>query len=372
MRKNSKKIHVLLVPGRGDKRRRHRFLEKPLIRKGIKVTVAEASRRSSQYLVESIRQLRRTANATHVIFIGGDWANLILIFIYRLFSDSIVLVRFGGHPTESRRETAKAQLNAKQYWGTLKSIFNLISTVLLLRVVHGAINVSAEACNATKRFLSSQAKCFNIPQTVSISHSRMRNAHEKRTSEIKLLTVANLNYRTKMEGIVVIVRGLLRVVKNVPHAEMPRIRWRIAGSGRHLEEMQNMLNRFDFTDKVELEFLGYVNDVKQLYEEANIFVYCSRLEGLPNVLLEAMSFGLPILINRYSPFYEVLKENEQAFYFDEGSLGVFEKYLRLLWSDGALRKRMGERNIEAIGERYSEGTIGKELFRILQKTGIDN
>ena len=117
-----------------------------------------------------------------------------------------------------------------------------------------------------------------------------------------------------------------------------------------------------------MDVLGHVNDVKPLYEEADIFIYCSWLEGLPNVLLEAMSFGLPILINRYRPFLDVLEEDVQANYFGLARSEEFGRRLCSLLRDNVLRKKMGKRNIEIISEKYGEEAVGKQCLRMLGNT----
>lgn len=65
----------------------------------------------------------------------------------------------------------------------------------------------------------------------------------------------------------------------------------IAGQGsmQDLEYLQNIAKNYGVGDSV--EFLGYLPDIKNKYQEASVFVLSSRYEGFGMVLLEAMSQG---------------------------------------------------------------------------------
>ena len=67
----------------------------------------------------------------------------------------------------------------------------------------------------------------------------------------------------------------------------------IAGDGPEKQNLIKLVKRFHLEDKVKL--LGWVKDVGRLFDKSHIFVLSSKSEGLPYVLLEAMSHGLPVV-----------------------------------------------------------------------------
>jgi glycosyltransferase involved in cell wall biosynthesis len=61
-------------------------------------------------------------------------------------------------------------------------------------------------------------------------------------------------------------------------------------------DINALLDNVDDTTIIELGPLGR-EEIKNQYLTADFFIFPSRREGLPNVILEAMSFGLPIISN---------------------------------------------------------------------------
>lgn len=69
--------------------------------------------------------------------------------------------------------------------------------------------------------------------------------------------------------------------------------WRIAGEGAMRGEIEHRIMALGVQDEVKL--LGQMEDMRSLYERAQLYVMTSEREGLPMVLLEAKQYGLPIV-----------------------------------------------------------------------------
>lgn len=67
----------------------------------------------------------------------------------------------------------------------------------------------------------------------------------------------------------------------------------IVGEGPLRENLESLAKDLGVLDKV--FFHGLVSDVRPFYEVADIFILFSNGEGYPNVLIEAMAFGLPCI-----------------------------------------------------------------------------
>ncbi len=67
----------------------------------------------------------------------------------------------------------------------------------------------------------------------------------------------------------------------------------IVGEGEERYELENFIVNNELSSSVTLT--GNTNDVSKYYEKADIFCLSSRFEGFGMVLIEALSFGLPIV-----------------------------------------------------------------------------
>lgn len=90
------------------------------------------------------------------------------------------------------------------------------------------------------------------------------------------------------KGFDYLCQAWLKVAKYSPGWKL-----KIVGEGERRRELTQYITDNELTDSVEL--VGNTNNVKKYYEEAAIFCLSSRFEGFPMVLLETLSFGLPVV-----------------------------------------------------------------------------
>lgn len=113
-----------------------------------------------------------------------------------------------------------------------------------------------------------------------------------------------------------------------------------------------------------VKYLGAVShaDIHRHYQEADVFIYASSCENLPNILLEAMAAGVPIACSSRGPMPEILKDAGE--YFDPESPVDIAAAVRLLIESPALMQRKGRLAAE-YSESYSWERCAAESFGYL-------
>lgn len=92
--------------------------------------------------------------------------------------------------------------------------------------------------------------------------------------------------------------------------KMPKnIILQFAGNGPDFDALKKIVKRHS-----QLKALGYIENVSALYKESDYVLLFSKIEGLPLSLIEAQSYGVPIICNNVGGNLEILKPDKNGFY----------------------------------------------------------
>jgi len=97
------------------------------------------------------------------------------------------------------------------------------------------------------------------------------------------------------------------LVPAIPHLvrEFPQLKFVWVGDGEKRQVLENLVKEYGVTEQV--FFLGYRSDVPKLLQGSDLFVFPTYYEGQPFAMLEAMSYGLPIITSATSGIPEVIE-----------------------------------------------------------------
>ena len=187
---------------------------------------------------------------------------------------------------------------------------------------------------------------------------------DNRTTETREgVTIGFLGNLMKAKGFLDLLRGAATVVRLHPDA-----RFVLAGPWWEQEPDNQRLAR-EMIDEYELgkhvSFLGEVSDEEKgaFFQQLDLFVFPSRSEGMPIVILEAMAAGCPVISTRkVGAISDVVQDGETGLLIDKGDHVQLASAINRLVADASLRTSMG-----AAGRRRFEKEYTWE--RCMQRLG---
>ncbi|MEE3420696.1 MAG: glycosyltransferase family 4 protein [Lachnospiraceae bacterium] len=139
----------------------------------------------------------------------------------------------------------------------------------------------------------------------------------------------------------------------------------IAGTGEEEAALREQAESLGLSAS-DVEFAGWTEGDKKdaLYQKAQIFVLPSYREGLPMAVLEAMSFGLPVVATDVGDMREAVCDGENGILIAPGHPEQIEEALTALMQDETLRRKYGEVSRNKIHAKFSSATYADHLYSI--------
>lgn len=227
---------------------------------------------------------------------------------------------------------------------------------------------------AKRRF---HAKRTEYVHGVGIDISKFRNGQidieEKRKSlnlqkdDIMLLSVGELIKRKNHE---VVIRAIAQL-------KISQLKYFICGTGRLKEYLISLIDELELKNQVFL--LGYRNDISELCQAADLYIFPSRQEGLPVALMEAIACKTPVLCSRVRGNNDLVQDADCMFNADnvkavaECIVHKLGKNRGSVFTLGNLRlllfenmKCIVERNYENL-KKYRLQVVSKEMAEIYEE-----
>jgi glycosyltransferase involved in cell wall biosynthesis len=129
---------------------------------------------------------------------------------------------------------------------------------------------------------------------------------------------------------------------------------------KYLDKLEQILNKTSGSN-----YLGFVpyNDLYQYYHRSDAFIFASSCENMPNILVEAMSAGLPVVSSNYGPMPEIL--GDSGIYFDPIEVISIKKAIKKVFLDEKLRTNIAVSSFEK-SKKYSWIRCSSETFNFIK------
>ncbi len=236
----------------------------------------------------------------------------------------------------------------------------------LIRGINHFVGISPRLYSGKSRWVG-EDRASVIPQGVTMpalygiqDREALRRSLGVKSHEIAILYVGSISARKGVLSLVQCFAELAAVAADV--------RLIIVGPAIEPEygaEVFRYIAEKGLTDRI--THIPYAEDPGQYYLASDIFAFASYSEGFGNVLLEAMSFGLPVVSRYIGDVTDTFIEHGSSGYLFSSD-SAFLASLKKLADDPALRKDMGARARQRVEENFQLPDLAKRyvaLYRSL-------
>ncbi|MDE7324470.1 MAG: glycosyltransferase family 4 protein [Lachnospiraceae bacterium] len=181
--------------------------------------------------------------------------------------------------------------------------------------------------------------------------------HDKK--EIKILFVSRL---IEGKGLQFIIPDMSKVRSEVWQKCGKKVVLVIVGDGPYRPRLEELVAKTQTGHCVKFEGHKNKEQVRQYYQDSDIFILPSLSEGMPNVVLEAMACGLPIVMTPCEGSKELVTDNGIV-----SELDSFADALTKVCVDTALRQTMGKSSLTKAETYFQWERISRRYLAFLEK-----
>jgi glycosyltransferase involved in cell wall biosynthesis len=140
----------------------------------------------------------------------------------------------------------------------------------------------------------------------------------------------------------------------------------IAGNGFEYGDAKNYVEKNEIKD---VTFLGDVRGQAKInvLENADVYLFPSYFEGMPNSVLEAMAMGIPVVTTNVGGLADFFKNEKMGYISNSCEPDILAGYIEKLFLDVELRKQISKTNIQYAKENFSLSVVLKRLENVFNK-----
>jgi glycosyltransferase involved in cell wall biosynthesis len=232
-----------------------------------------------------------------------------------------------------------------------RSISDIVNLSLVRRLFPSSERIIAVSIGVQKDLV----KNFNIPEekvTVIYNPYNIDDIKKKSKEEIKHKWLNHQEYKT----VVTVGRlekqknhSLLIKAFNKATEKLPNIRLIIIGEGSEREKLTKLVSQLDLDNKI--EFTGEKTNPFKYLSRADLFVLSSDMEGFPNVLIEAMICGCPVIsTDCQSGPNEIIRNTQNGYLVPVGDIDSLSQTIVDVLQNDNLRTELKNKARETVNK----------------------
>lgn len=152
--------------------------------------------------------------------------------------------------------------------------------------------------------------------------------------------------------------------------------WTHIGGGELMDLLKSLAGRLEIADRITWLGSQPQTEVLRLYRSADLFVLPCRItptgdrDGLPNVLLEAASQGLPCISTPISGIVELITDGENGALVPPDDPKALADTIGWLAADTDARDRLGGKGARKVHAEFGHKAAAKKLIALFDECGV--
>jgi colanic acid/amylovoran biosynthesis glycosyltransferase len=259
--------------------------------------------------------------------------------------DIPLIVTFHGY------DIALARSGQKKYKKQLRSLFEYAGRIITVsrKMKEEIISMGTPGDKVTAHYIGVSPETFRIKNYI------------KANNRIKFINVSRF---APKKGIEFTLKAFKIAKDRGLNAEINFI-----GSGPLLNKMKKLTDDLGIND--DIKFTGSLNSDKipELMRNADVFLLHSitagnDAEGLPTVVVEAMSSGLPVISTYHQGIPEAVIDGKSGYLIEERNVEKYAEKMLMISKDNLLRQEMGLFNRKRVETEFNSDIQNNELKKI--------
>lgn len=129
----------------------------------------------------------------------------------------------------------------------------------------------------------------------------------------------------------------VRTVVNLQKEKLP-ILFFIIGEGKQRKEIEDFAKEQGVIDSI--VFIGFRNDIEEIFPDIDLLLFTSRMEGLGTTLLDAQLCGVPIVATRVGGIPEIVSPEKTGLLAERGDDQALAEKVKYLLMNKSFREEM--------------------------------
>ena len=319
-----------------------------------------------RYVVYFFKLLKLAKNADLIYSQNQTSAGLPSVLVSKILKKRLVLKIVGDAAWENyankHSKFDSIDIFQKREYGFFTELF---------KKTRSFVAKNADIIIVPSQYLKNIVKGWGVPeQGIKVVYNALEQLSEphipkeeiKKKIRIKGDIILSIGRLAPWKGFSALIEVLPELLK-----ENPNFKLIIIGEGEEKKKIELRVEKLRLKDNVKL--IGKINhqDILLYFKVADVFVLNSGYEGLPHVVLEAMQFGVPVIVSNKGGSPELIKDSFNGFLIEYNNKEQIKNALLKLCQDKNLQKRFVENSKEKLKEFSWESLINKTIKILTNK-----